>query len=139
MFYGEYRHTIVAKGRLFIPAKLRDKLGDVFMLSRGFDKCVCIYPLDEWENFTSKLDDLPVAKERHIRRYFYSGASEGSADGQGRITLGQVYREFAGLDKDVVIVGNRTHLELWSAEQWEIECSLTSNDEITQELIELGF
>ena len=139
MFYGEYKHGIDGKGRLFIPAKLREKLGDVFMLSRGFDKCVCIYPMEEWENFTKKIDELPVAKERHIRRYFYSGASESSADAQGRVTLNQIYREFAGLEKDVVIVGNRTHLELWSASEWEKERNMTDNDEVTRELIDLGF
>jgi len=139
MFYGEYRHTIDAKGRLFIPSKLREKLGEEFMLSRGFDKCVCIYPMDEWERFTQKLDSLPVAKERHVRRYFYAGAYEGSADAQGRITVSQLYRDFAGLDKDVVIVGNRTHLELWSVDAWNEEQSVINNEEVTQELIDLGF
>ena len=139
MFYGEYKHGIDSKGRLFIPAKLREKLGETFMLSRGLDKCVCIYPMDEWERFTQKLDDLPVAKDRRVRRYFYSGASETNADGQGRITLPQVFRDFAGLEKDVVIVGNRTHLELWSLSAWEREQSLLDDEEITNELIELGF
>ena len=139
MFYGEYRHTIDAKGRLFIPSKLREKLGEEFMLSRGFDKCVCIYPMDEWERFTQKLDDLPVAKERHVRRYFYAGAYEGSADAQGRITVSQLYRDFAGLAKDVVIVGNRTHLELWSLEAWNEEQSVINHEEVTRELIDLGF
>ena len=139
MFYGEYRHTIDAKGRLFIPSKLREKLGEEFMLSRGFDKCVCIYPMDEWESFTRKLDDLPVAMERHVRRYFYAGAYEGSADAQGRITVSQLYRDFAGLEKEVVIVGNRTHLELWSLDAWNEEQSAINNEEVTRELIDLGF
>ncbi len=139
MFYGEYRHTMDTKGRLFIPAKLREKLGEGFMLSRGFDKCVCIYPKAEWEKFTEKIEELPVAKERHIRRYFYSGANEGSVDAQGRVTLAQMYREFAKLEKDVVIVGNRSHLELWSANAWEEEQKFIDNEDITNELIELGF
>lgn len=139
MFYGEYKHTIDTKGRLFIPAKLREKLGDNFILSRGFDKCVCIYPKEEWENFTAKLEELPVAKERRVRRYFYAGSDEGSIDAQGRVTVNQNFRTFANLEKDVVIVGNRSHLELWSASAWEEEQNLFDNEDITNELIELGF
>lgn len=138
-FYGEYRHTIDAKGRLFIPAKLRDRLGEEFVLSRGFDKCVCVYPSDEWEKFTEKLEELPVAKERHIRRYFYAGACEAGVDAQGRVTLSQIYRDFAGLEKDVVIVGNRSHLELWSAEKWDEEQKLIGSEDVTNELIGMGF
>ena len=139
MFYGEYKHTLDAKGRLFIPAKLRSGLGDEFIISRGFDKCICVYPIEEWEKFTEKLEELPVAKERHIRRYFYAGANECSADAQGRITLSQIYRDFAGLEKDVVIVGNRSHLELWSESAWEEEQKLISSEEVTNELIGMGF
>lgn len=139
MFYGEYRHTIDSKGRLFLPAKLRDKLGEEFILSRGFDKCIFVYPMEEWERFTAKIDELPVAKERRIRRYFYSGAYEGSVDAQGRITLSPFYREFAELEKDVIIVGNRSHLEIWSAAAWEEEQKFIDNEDITNELIELGF
>lgn len=139
MFYGEYRHNIDAKGRLFIPAKLREKLGEEFIFSRGLDKCICIYPIEEWERFTAKLEELPVAKERHVRRYFYAGAYEGAIDSQGRVVLSQTYREFASLEKEVVIVGNRSHLELWSAAAWEEEQKLITSEEITNELIELGF
>jgi MraZ protein len=139
MFYGEYRHTIDTKGRLFIPAKLREKLGDKFILSRGFDKCVCVYPEEEWERFTAKLEELPVAKERRVRRYFYANSEDGSIDSQGRVTVPGAFREFASLEKDVVIIGNRTHFELWSAAAWQQEQELFDNEDITNELIELGF
>ncbi len=139
MFYGEYRHTIDAKGRLFIPAKLREKLGEEFIFSRGLDNCVCIYPKDEWEIFTAKIEELPMAKERRVRRFFYAGAYEGTVDSQGRVSLSQNYRTMAGLEKDVVIVGNRSHLEIWSASAWEAEQTFINNEEITEELIELGF
>ncbi len=139
MFYGEYRHNIDTKGRLFIPAKLREKLGEEFIFSRGLDKCICIYPMEEWKRFTEKLETLQIAKERHVRRYFYTGAYEGAIDAQGRVTVSQLYREFAGLDKEVVIVGNCTHLELWSAAGWEEEQSLMSSEEVTNALIEIGF
>ena len=139
MFYGEYRHSLDARGRLFIPVKLRDKLGEAFELSKGLDKCVCIYPEEEWNRFTERLEALPVAKERRVRRYFYSGANECSLDPQGRIALSQMYRDFAGLDKDVVIVGNRSHLEIWDVAAWEREQQGIDNEEITSELIELDF
>ncbi len=139
MFYGEYRHTMDAKGRLFIPVKLRENLGDKFMLSRGLDKCVFIYPMDEWREFTEKLDALPLAKERRIRRYFYSGAYESVLDGQGRVILSQMHRDFAGLEKEVVVVGNRTHLEVWDARAWDNEQEFITNEEIIKELEELDF
>ncbi len=139
MFYGEYKHTIDAKGRLFIPAKLREKLGEEFIFSRGLDNCVCVYPKDEWEKFTAKIEELPMAKERRVRRFFYAGAYEGTIDSQGRVSLSQSYRAMAKLEKDVVIVGNRSHLEIWSAEAWEAEQTYINNEEITEELIELGF
>ncbi len=139
MFYGEYRHNIDAKGRLFIPAKLRERLGETFMFSRGLDDCVCIYPMEEWERFTAKIEELPMAKERRVRRFFYAGAYEGTIDSQGRISLSQNYRNMAKLEKEVVIVGNGSHLEVWAAGAWEQEQSFIDNEEITQELIELGF
>ncbi len=139
MFIGEYRHNIDAKGRLMLPVKLREKLGDEFIFSRGLDKCVCIYPLDEWKNFTAKIEELPVARERHVRRYFFSGACEGSPDAQGRVTLTQTHREFANLKKEVVIVGNCTHLEIWDAEEWDNEQQKVTNVDVIQDLIELGF
>ena len=139
MFYGEYRHTIDAKGRLFIPVKLREELGEKFMLSRGLDKCVCVYPMEAWNEFTERLEKLPVAKERRVRRYFYSGAYECTLDAQGRVILSQMYREFALLDKDVIIAGNRSHLEIWSASAWETEQQYIDNEEVTKELVELDF
>lgn len=139
MFYGEYRHSIDAKGRLFIPVKLREELGEKFMLSRGLDKCVAIYPMDAWNDFTERLEKLPVAKERRVRRYFYSGAYECSLDAQGRIVLSQMYREFAALDKDVIIAGNRSHLEIWDADVWDSEQQFINNEEVTKELVELDF
>lgn len=139
MFIGEYRHNIDAKGRLMLPVKFREKLGEEFIFSRGLDKCVCIYPVEEWKNFTAKIEELPVARERHVRRYFFSGACEGSPDAQGRVTITQTHREFANLKKEVVIVGNCTHLEIWAADEWDNEQQKVTNVDVIQDLIELGF
>ncbi len=138
MLIGEYRHNIDAKGRLFIPAKFRERLGDEFIISRGLDKCICVYPMEEWERFTAKLEELPVAKGRRIRRYFYAGAYDGSVDAQGRVTITQPNREFAGFEKEVVVVGNRTHIELWAASEWDTDQAMISNEEIAFELEQLG-
>lgn len=137
MLIGEYRHNIDAKGRLFIPAKFRERLGEEFIISRGLDKCICVYPMEEWERFTAKLDALPVAKGRRIRRYFYAGAYEGTVDAQGRVTISQPNREFAAFEKEIVIAGNRTHLELWAASEWDSEQEFISNEEIVSELEQL--
>jgi MraZ protein len=139
MFIGEYRHNIDSKGRLFIPAKFREKIGEEFVFSRGLDKCVCIYPVEEWERFTAKLEELSFARDRHIRRFFFSGASDGTIDSQGRVTLSQIYREFAAIEKEVVIVGNSTHLELWSAAEWDNEQENIGNEDVAQKLETIGF
>lgn len=139
MFLGEYKHTLDAKGRLFIPTKLRDGLGEEFVISKGFDQCIFVYPAEEWEKFTEKLEQLPVASQRRIRRAFYAGANECSLDAQGRIVLNQSYREYAGIEKEVVIVGNRSHLEIWSQAAWDAEQSNIDMKDITNDLIGLGF
>ena len=115
MFIGEYRHNIDAKGRLMLPVKFREKLGEEFIFSRGLDKCVCIYPIEEWKNFTAKIEELPVARERHVRRYFFSGACEGTPDAQGRVTITQTHREFADLKKEVAELKeeNEQYYDYW--------------------------
>lgn len=139
MLYGEYRQLLDAKGRVFIPTKLRESLGERFMISRGLDKCVCVYPMNEWDNFVAKLEALPVARERMVRRYFYSGAVDASTDAQGRVTLSALYRDFAGLSKDIVIIGNKTHIEIWDAANWdEMQAGMT-NENVVSELLAFDF
>ncbi len=139
MFLGEYKHTLDAKGRLFIPTKLREGLGEEFVISKGFDNCIFVFPTAEWERFTEKLEQLPIASHRHIRRAFYAGANECTLDAQGRIVINQSYREFAGIEKDVVIVGNRSRLEIWSQAAWDAEQSNIDMADVTKELTGLGF
>jgi division/cell wall cluster transcriptional repressor MraZ len=88
---------------------------------------------------TAKIEELPFAKERRVRRYFYAYSEDGSIDAQGRVTVNKDFREFANLEKDVVIIGNRNHFEIWSAAAWEEEKNAFDNEDITNELIELGF
>lgn len=119
MFMGEYNHTIDAKGRLIIPSKFRELLGEEFVLTRGLDGCLYIYPMDEWESFEMKLRSLPLTNKnaRTFSRFFVAGATTCELDRQGRILVPQTLREFAGLEKDVVLTGNLNRIEVWSKEK----------------------
>ena len=124
MFMGEYNHTIDAKGRLIIPAKFREPLGEEFVLTRGLDGCLYIYPMDEWNAFEEKLRALPLTNKnaRTFTRFFVAGATNCELDKQGRILVPQTLREFAGLEKDVVLTGNLNRIEVWSKEKWSENC-----------------
>ena len=137
---GEYNHTIDAKGRLIIPSKFRELLGEEFVLTRGLDGCLYIYPMDEWESFEMKLRSLPLTNKnaRTFTRFFVAGATNCELDKQGRILLPAHLREFAGLEKDVVLVGVGSRVEIWSKDKWENMNSDTDMDEITSAMEGLG-
>lgn len=140
MFVGEYRHSIDSKGRLFIPVRLRDELGQSFMICKGFDRCLMLHPMSSWQLFAAKLEELTMVGQKNIRRYFFSSAFEATADAQGRVIIPPVYRQFAGLDKSVCLIGNNRHLELWDEETWDAEQdSNMNNEDIASELLKLGF
>ena len=120
MFIGEYHHSIDEKGRLTIPSKLRDELGEHFILTRGLDGCLFIYPNDEWNNVISKYKELPNVKEaRNFMRFFLSGATNQELDKQGRINIPSPLINYANLIKDCIIIGVNDRLEIWSKENWE--------------------
>ncbi|MCL2568741.1 MAG: division/cell wall cluster transcriptional repressor MraZ [Oscillospiraceae bacterium] len=116
---GEYAHSIDAKGRLFFPAKLRDELGTVFHVTLSFteDECLSAYSADVWEQIMAKLNSLPYSKQ-NLMRPIFANATKCEMDAQGRILLPQKLRHFAGLTKDVAIVGAGNHVEIWDAEKW---------------------
>lgn len=120
MFIGEYHHTIDEKNRLTIPSKLREELGESFILTRGLDGCLFIYPQKEWDNIINKYKDLPNIKEaRNFMRFFLSGASVCQLDKQGRINISMPLITYASLIKDCIIIGVNDRLEIWSKENWE--------------------
>lgn len=121
MFMGEFQHTIDAKGRLIVPSKFRDDLGDKFVATKGLDNCLFVYPRDEWQALEQKLKTLPFtrADARAFVRFFFSGATECEVDKQGRILLPANLRDYAKLDKDVVVLGVSNRVEIWSKEEWE--------------------
>lgn len=120
MLMGEYNHTIDSKGRVIIPAKFREILGDEFVVTKGLDNCLFVYPNEEWQKFEEKLQTLPLTNKnaRQFTRFFLAGAASVEVDKQGRILLPSVLREFAALEKDVVLVGVASRIEIWSKERW---------------------
>lgn len=140
MFMGEYNHTIDAKGRLIIPAKFREALGEEFILTKGLDGCLSIYPMDEWKSFEEKLKVLPLTDKnaRAFLRFFVAGATSCELDRQGRILVPGTLREFAGLEKEVVLTGNLTRIEVWSKEKWIENSNYENMDSIAAAMQEKG-
>ena len=140
MFMGEYNHTIDAKGRLIIPSKFRELLGEEFVLTKGLDGCLSIYPMDEWESFELKLRALPLTNKnaRTFSRFFVAGATTCELDRQGRILVPQTLREFAGLEKDVVLTGNLNRIEIWSKTKRMENNSCDNMDDIAEQMSDLG-
>lgn len=120
-FVGEYQHTLDDKGRVALPARFRELLGPRFMLVRGLDECLFIYPLDEWERLVERLKSVPISQSdfRAFARYFLAGAVEVEPDKQGRFVLPSHLREYAGLTKEVSILGVGNRLEIWDRAKWE--------------------
>lgn len=120
MFMGEYHHNIDAKGRIIVPVKVRDDLGDNFIVTRGLDGCLFLYPKEQWNVIINKYKELPDTKDkRQFMRIFLSGATLCEYDKQGRINIPKPLIDYAGLDKDCIIIGVDERLEIWSRKNWE--------------------
>ena len=141
MFMGEYNHTIDAKGRIIVPAKFRDLLGEHFVVTKGLDGCLWVFPTDEWDTFYEKLRSLPVTKKdvRAFVRNFMANALDAELDKQGRILLPQNLRKAANLDKDVVLIGTGPRVEIWDKAAWESSYEDEDADEIAERMGEWGF
>lgn len=140
MFMGEYNHTIDAKGRLIIPSKFREALGSEFVITKGLDGCLFVFPMKEWEAFEEKLRGLPLIDKnaRKFSRFFLAGASTCELDKQGRILVPDTLREFAQMDKEVVLTGMLDRIEVWSKEQWLLNNAYDDMDDIAGSMQELG-
>ena len=142
MFIGEYNHNLDSKGRLAIPAKFRNKLKKVAVVTRGLDNCLFLYPKEEWGNIAEKLSKLPISqsKARAFSRLMLAGAMEVDFDNQGRITLPEYLRSFAGLAKNTIVAGLYDRLEIWNEETWKQYKSGTEKEStaIAEALGELG-
>ena len=140
MIMGEYNHSIDTKGRLIIPSKFREELGDEFVVTKGLDGCLFVFPNSEWQAFEEKLKKLPLTNKsaRQFARFFVAGATPCELDKQGRILLPQTLREFAGLEKDVVLTGMLNRVEIWSKAQWLANNSYDDMDDIAEQMTDLG-
>lgn len=142
MLSGEYNHTIDAKGRLIIPSKFRENLGEHFVVTKGLDGCLFIYPDSEWNAFEEKLKTLPLTNRdsRNFVRFFLGSAIESELDKQGRTLLSSPLRGYAGLEKDVVLVGVLNRIEIWDKDKWERnnEEACENMDEIAEHMEDLG-
>jgi len=142
MFYGEYNHNIDDKGRMSIPSKFREELGEKFYVTKGLDQCLFVFPLEEWQIFQNKLKDLPLTRSnaRKFTRFFNAGAMDYGLDKQGRINITPVLRKHASIEKEVVVIGVGTRIEIWSKTAWD-EYNSPENmnyDEIAEAMEELG-
>lgn len=117
MILGEFHHNIDDKGRLVIPTKFREELGNEFIITRGIEKCLSIYSMEEWNKLVSKLDTLPFTKKvtRTFTRFFYSGATACQFDKNGRISITSPLISYASLDKECTIIGVGDHMEIWNS------------------------
>ena len=120
MFIGEYHHSIDSKGRIIIPSKFREELGNNFIVTRGIENCLFVYSIDNWDKICGKLNSLPFTRKdaRNFIRFFMSGATEVELDNQGRINISSVLVNYASLEKDCVIIGTGDRLEIWAMESW---------------------
>lgn len=139
MLIGQYEHSIDAKGRINVPARFREDLGERFIVTRGLDGCVAVYSMSEWNAWEEKMKAQPEAKSRNLKRFFFAGASEVEPDKQGRIVIPPHLRKYAGLEKDVIVIGAGDRAEVWNADRWyENDLQLTS-DMVAQEMDQLNF
>ena len=139
MFMGEYNHTIDAKGRLIVPAKFREQLGEAFVITNGNDGCLNIYTREDWETFLEKLQFLPNnGDSRKLKRKLVAQANDVELDKQGRILVPPALREHAGLSKDVVLAGVIDKIEIWDKDRWEEQADVSDIDDIAERLADIG-
>lgn len=141
MLLGEYLHTIDKKGRIFIPAKLRDSLGENFVISRGIGSqpVLSIYSEESWQQLDEKIKALPNMESLRVRRFLYTGATGAEYDSQGRILIPARLREFASLGENAYVLGMSDHIEIWNTELWQSECVKDTPESIAEIMTNLQF
>ena len=139
MYFGNYEHTIDDKGRLFVPAKLREKLGETFIVTRHTRPFLLVYDMEAWENLARKISELPETRTEQIRHFLFPNAQEVTPDKQGRIMLEPLLKQYAGFDKSATFLGVGNRVEIWSTERWKQEQEKEDTAGIAQSMFELGF
>ena len=139
MFIGEYYHSFDEKGRVNFPAKLREELGEQFVITKGLDGCLSVYSMKKWEHISEIVDGLPQARARDLKRFMFSSANIVNPDKQGRVLVSQTLRGYAKITKDIAVIGASDHVELWDKETWLRLNAEMDSDEIASAMDELGF
>lgn len=130
MLIGEYQHTLDAKGRIFIPAKLREDLGDSFVVAPNMETCLSIYSIEEWKNFEDKIRRMPFKKSRKLIKFYHGNSAPLETDKQGRVVIPPNLRIYAKLQKEVTVVGALDHVEIWDKARRDADMESISSDEI---------
>ena len=140
MFMGEYNHSVDAKGRLIVPSKFREQLGNEFVVTKGLDGCLFVYSQEEWKRIEEKFREVNLTTKdaRKFMRFFFAGAAMCEVDKQGRILIPAALKEFAALQKDVVLIGVGNRAEIWSKERYDGTVTYEDMEEIAKHMSELG-
>ncbi len=140
MLIGEFHHNLDSKNRVMMPSKILDQLGEEIIVTRGFEKCLLVYPVEKWDSIIAKFSELTITKSdtRKFMRILLSGATSCKFDSQKRICIPGVLKNYASIEKEVVILGIDDHLEIWSEEAYEefLEENLESFAEIAEKIYE---
>lgn len=143
MFIGEYQHNMDSKGRLTLPSKFREDLGEDFYITKGMDNCLFVFPEKEWIKMDEKINGLKISRKeaRGLARLFYAGAINASLDKMGRVLLPQTLRKYANLTKEIIIIGVSSRVEIWDREAWEIynDDDNLNYDILTEQMADLDF
>ena len=139
MLIGEYEHSIDAKGRIIFPVRLREDFGEKFIVTKGLEKCLYVYSVEEWQRLEDKIRALPMVKGMALQKFLVAPASLMETDKQGRIVLPAKLREYAGLEKDVTVVGATVRAEIWDTDNWNEACAKITSEFVGTTMEELGF
>lgn len=133
MFMGQYSHNIDDKGRLIMPSKFREQLGKEFVMTKGQDGCLYVYPLDEWKKIAERIQSMPINNNegRRFMRVFFSSAASLELDKQGRVLIPQMLRNFADINRDVELIGSVGHIEIWDRDKWQAYVEDTDMDSVS--------
>lgn len=139
MLIGEFEHSVDQKGRIIIPSRFREDLGEQFIITKGPDECLFIYSMEEWSRLEDAVKKLPMSKARSLQLYFFSSAALAESDKQGRTVLPQNLRKFAKLEKHVAVIGASNHAEVWDLNLWKERCARLTPDIIMSAMEEMDF
>lgn len=139
MLIGEYQHNIDPKGRVIVPSRFREDLGEHFYVTKGLDGCLFVLSPEGWQKLQEKVSAMPVSKARGLQRFFFSGATDAEPDKQGRILIPQNLRAYASLERDVTFIGASSRAEIWNSAKWNAFNSTLTQETIAEAMDELDF